>query len=369
MAFPSPTLAELRASIRADILSRLPAVTGILRRSFLDVIGTALAGAVHLLWGFLGWVAKQSIPDTAEGEQLVRWARIFGVERLPASKASGSLAITGTGAAAIPAGTRWRRSDGQEVESAAAAALVAGAAAVAVRAVTAGAAGNAAAGIAYSLVTPVTDIVSGATVSVALTAGADAESDDALQARMLLRIRQPPRGGAAADYRRWAFDAHPDVTRAWARPLGANADSTPARAGVLGTVTVYVMTDDATANGIPTAATATAVRDYIEARRPATADVAVNPPNPDAQELVAAPLALTIDSLTPDTPAIRTAIAAEIADLLRREAEPGGTILLSHIREAISTAEGETDHSLTIPAADVVHAANRIAVPGAITWT
>ena len=78
------------------------------------------------------------------------------------------------------------------------------------------------------------------------------------------------------------------MTRRWVRP----------RAGGLGTVTVYFMTDEATANGIPDAATVTVVNDYIALRRPVTADVTVAAPT-----LV--PLNVTIDMLDPDTPEVR----------------------------------------------------------------
>jgi uncharacterized phage protein gp47/JayE len=48
---------------------------------------------------------------------------------------------------------------------------------------------------------------------------------------------------------------------------------------------------------------------------------------------------------------------------------PGGTILLSHIQEAISTAVGENDHVLIAPVANVVLPANTMATHGVITWT
>ena len=170
------------------------------------------------------------------------------------------------------------------------------------------------------------------------------------------------------------------MTRAWCRPLGANPDSSPVKVGTLGIVVVYFMTDDATATGIPTAATLALVTAYVTAdnRAPVTARIYVNAQGEDAQgdpvePLTASPLDLTINALTPDTPAVRAAIEAEIADLLRREGEPGGTILVSHVREAISTAEGETDHEVTLiegaSPADVTYAANVIPVPGTVTWT
>jgi uncharacterized phage protein gp47/JayE len=54
--------------------------------------------------------------------------------------------------------------------------------------------------------------------------------------------------------------------------------------------------------------------------------------------------------------------------MLLRDAEPGGTILISHIREAISIAAGEVDHVLSAPAANVTHASGQLATFGAITW-
>jgi uncharacterized phage protein gp47/JayE len=67
--------------------------------------------------------------------------------------------------------------------------------------------------------------------------------------------------------------------------------------------------------------------------------------------------------------AVREQVAAELSDLLRREAEPGGTILISHIREAISTAVGEVDHVVVSPVANVAHAPHEMPVTGEITWS
>ena len=70
---------------------------------------------------------------------------------------------------------------------------------------------------------------------------------------------------------------------------------------------------------------------------------------------------------------MRAVVEAELEDLLTREGEVddgsgSGTILLSHIREAISVATGETDHTLTAPAADVTFSLGEIAVMGTVTW-
>jgi len=100
---------------------------------------------------------------------------------------------------------------------------------------------------------------------------------------------------------------------------------------------------------------------YLETLRPLGADVTVEAPVLDALDPEIA--------LTPDDAATRAAVEAEIDDLLRREMSPGGTLLLSHLRAAISAATGETDHTLVSPVADRATAANALLVRGAVTWS
>jgi uncharacterized phage protein gp47/JayE len=70
----------------------------------------------------------------------------------------------------------------------------------------------------------------------------------------------------------------------------------------------------------------------------------------------------------PDTTAVRAAITSSLKDLHEREAGLGDKLLISHIREAISGAAGETDHPLTLPGADVTAATNELLTFGGITW-
>ena len=81
----------------------------------------------------------------------------------------------------------------------------------------------------------------------------------------------------------------------------------------------------------------------------------------------AVPLNFTI-AVTPNTAAVKAAVEAELRDLIRREAVPGGTLLLSHIREAISLAAGETNYTMTAPSADVALTLGQLTTFGAITW-
>jgi uncharacterized phage protein gp47/JayE len=107
---------------------------------------------------------------------------------------------------------------------------------------------------------------------------------------------------------------------------------------------------------IPSGAKVTEVQTYIDARAPVTADV-----------LVVAPVAVNLSpsiTLTPNTAAVQTAVTNELKAYLLRAAEPGATLLISQINEAISLAPGETNHVLTVPAADKTHTINQMPVIG-----
>lgn len=350
MPFNRPTLQEIISRTETDIASRL-GLGPLLARSTLSVIARVLAGAAHHLFGYLDWIARQIMPDTAELEFLERWASIWGIQRKAASFAVGNVTFTGTNGTVIPAGTRLQRSDGAQYDTTADVTVASGTATVSVTAVTAGAAGNAAAAVGLTTVSPLSGVNSGVTVaSGGLTAGADTESDTSLRARLLDRIRQAPQGGASFDYTKWALQVA-GITRAWVYPnyLGA------------GTVGVAVVTDDAVGGPIPSAPVVASVQSYIDNLRPVTAQVTVFAP-------VAKPLNLTI-ALTPNSTTVRTAVAAELSDLLRRDAVPGGTILLSRIREAVSIAAGESDNTVTNPTANFTCATGELATLGTITWS
>ncbi len=349
MPFTRPSLLELIERVDAELATRL-GLGALLRRSVLGAVARVVAGASHQLHGHLDWISDQVFPDTADAEHLERWASIWGVPRKPATHAEGSIVVSGLADTVVPAGARWIRPTGEEYASTAEVILVSGSGVVPIEALEPGAAGNAAEGSVLTVQGVVPGLVASATVAVGgLSGGADAETDAALRERILARIQEPPMGGAAHDYVAWAL-AVPGVTRAWVQPLWEGP----------GTVRVIVVTDDADDGPSPSSSKLLEVAAYIEERRPVTASVTVAAP-----QLV--PLGLTL-TITPDTSDVRAAVEASIEDLLRREAEPGGTLLISHIREAISTAPGEQDHVLTFPTVDVPTFFSELLVPGTITW-
>lgn len=374
MAFIRPTRAEIIARIQADMASQLEGADSLLRRSVLNVLAWVVGTALHLAYGFLDWIWRQRHVTQAEDEYLdTLHGSVWGVARKAASYAGGQVTFAGVNGSIVPTGTLLRRSDSVDYQTTAEGTVAGGTATVAVTAIVAGASGNAAANSTLALVSPIAGIqpASATVVAPGLTGGADQEKDDPYRARILRRIQEPPHGGAGADYVTWALEVE-GVTRAWVYPEAMGP----------GTVTVRFMMDDIRADqqGIPQGTydpgtgiytgDLAAVYGYIDKRdatghsirRPVTAELFVVAPIPVA-------LNLEISGLNPATQAVRDAVEAEMRDLLRREAYPGVTILLSHLREAISIAAGENDHHLVSPIADVAHGVGEIAVMGAITWS
>lgn len=351
MPFNRPALQDLIDRAIADITSRLPGADALVRRSNLYVLSRVHSGAMHELYGELDWLSRQALPDTCADDILLRWANTFlPVPQKAATIAVGQALFLGTNGSTIPAGTVLQRSDGAEYTVDADVPIAAGTATVNVTAMVAGAAGNAAVNTQLALVSPIAGVSAAGTVTAGgLANGFDIESIASVRARLLKRLRQPPQAGTKEDYESWATDVS-GVTRAWCLPKYYGTR----------TVGLCFVTDGAVGGLIPTGATVAAVQAHIDAVRPVTADATVFAPVSD-------PLNFTI-ALTPNTAVVQAAVQAELADLLSREAVPGDTLLLSHIRQAISVAAGETDHVLVAPAANVVSPAGHIATMGAITW-
>jgi uncharacterized phage protein gp47/JayE len=353
MPFDRPTLAELRDRIRRDFNARLPGADALLRQSNLSVIADVLAGLSTLHYGYQIWLSQQLFPDTAETVFLERWASIWGLTRREATAAAGAIAVTGTAGAVVPPGAEFQRLDRVRYQAPDGATLAAdGTATVAVVAEVAGSSGEALAGTGVTTVGALAGVVAQATVAdPGMAGGADAETDAQLRTRLLARIQTPPMGGAASDYVDWALEV-PGVTRVWVAPQEQGP----------GTVVVrFAMDDAAHLNGIPTPADVALVQAHLDEVRPVTAQVIVLAPIPRT-------IAITIATLTPDTPTVRTAVTAELTDTLYRNGAPGAVLYVSWLWEAISLASGERHHRILDPPGDVTLAAGELPILGPITY-
>jgi uncharacterized phage protein gp47/JayE len=350
MAFSRPSLADLIARAASDIEAELPGTDARLRRSNLGAISRMHAAAMQGLYGYLDYISRQILVDQADGDFLVRWATLWAIVRKSASKASGQGSSTGSDGVVVPIGVVLQRADGVLYETTTEKTVASGVVTLDLRASDAGAAGNCSSGTKLAVVEPVAGLSTTVTVGVTgCTGGRDQESDDELRSRVIARMQSPPAGGAAADYMRWAREVA-GVTRAWCYPL----EDGP------GTVSVRFVRDG-DVSIIPNAGQVAEVQAYINPKRPVTATLTVKAPTLLTQ-------AFNI-SVTPDNTSVRTAVQAELADLLQRESSPGGRIFISRIREAVSSGAGESDSTVVSPTADIVPATGQIVTLGTITWS
>ncbi|MEM1046492.1 MAG: baseplate J/gp47 family protein [Pseudomonadota bacterium] len=353
MPFSIPTLLESQRDVRDDVKAHLSDSDATLRASNLRAHADASGGGTHGLYGFLAWIARMVIPDSAEDDYLERWVNIWlPGGRKAASAASGSVTVTGIAGSVVDAGAILRSGGDDYTADTGATVGAGGTVSMTVTAASAGASANRATGDVLQFVGSFSGVDAQAVVAdPGLAGGADIETDTEVKARMVARIQQPPAGGNQYDYVTWALEVE-GCTRAWSR--GA--------IGGVGTQTTFVMFDAVRAsnNGIPEAADLALVQAYIDDLRPTTVreHFALAP--------VAVPLDFTISGLEGDTPAAREAIDEALAAMLFEYAEPGTTITQARILAAVSGAVSGRSYEST--AASVTPAANQIIVPGTVTY-
>ncbi len=346
-SLPQETLQRLRAEIAIAFGSgEAP-----LRFSVEDVLARMIAMASYQMEGYIEYVTRQILPTTCDVEWLPLHAQVWKVDRREAAHAIGAVDFTGTNGSTIPAGTSLRHSNGQEYTLDADVTISGGVGTGDVTAVVSGAAGNAVDGATLTITSPVPGVQSTVIVGEdGLSGGVDIEdAETSWRGRIIARWQTPPHGGNAADYEMWAKEIA-GVTRAWVYP---------SQLGVGSVYLLFVM-DEKVGTIIPSAPEVELVQNHIDVQRPATADAVVAAPTPVALDFEI--------NISPNTLAVRTAIQAELEDLIRRESIPGGTLLLSHIREVISIAIGEHDHALVSPSANVTRDFGDITTIGNITF-
>lgn len=363
MPFPLPTPDELAESQAVEMAAALKALRPDVSPVAIDRAVRSEKGlvAVHVrtdaigLYGthlHLRWWGDQYMPDTAEDEQLVRHASIWGVYRRAATKAVGYAEFTGVSGLALPIGLQLRTPGGALVETSEAGVVsTEGSVTLALVASEGGTAANTAGGATLPIVTALAGLDPQSAVLDAdgLTGGTAEETDESLLDRLLAVIREPGHGGAVSDYPTWVNSAFaPSKVKAIANWAG------------LGSVGVIVAMGTALAPELPTAAELAAIATHLEDLRPVTAEVHVVAYLP-----LVVPFTLAI---TPDTLANRAAAEAALADHFAREAQIGTGMPLSRLSEVISASDGEYAHRIVTPSASIAPAARELPILGAITW-
>jgi len=106
------TAAEVENRAKADVQRELPESNPFLKNSWLNALITSSANRQFDFYTQLEAAIVQNFMDTATGNELERWAAIWGKQRLAATQATGNVVATGTAGGTIPAGTVLTTPDG-----------------------------------------------------------------------------------------------------------------------------------------------------------------------------------------------------------------------------------------------------------------
>lgn len=369
MPWLSRTLKQHVTDAVRAFTANLPGADAALARNNLKPVAKIIGGKTFELERFAAWAADQRFVLTSDVDQLDRHGAEMkpAVPRKEASAARGGVIITAAGAITLATGAVLLRSDGAAFTVDAGIVLAgAGTATVQVTAALAGADG---ATEADAILSASSGLIGSATFAVAeagLGGAGDREQDGAYKARLLFAKAFPEHAGAPPDWLRYTL-AVPGVTRAYIDPLGQGR----------GTVVVYPFFDLTRPNGIPLESDRAAVLAALLVAGPGAA-------LPVVRIAQAVPIDITVQNLTPATPELRQAVAAEIANSFfvnsrvagLSEPHPSMPFLAtpasfsrSWIWQAVANASGEQSHVLVAPATDTALTVGQTAVPGTLSFT
>lgn len=290
MALETPTTAEIRANIVAQLEAALNQTIPLLPKAFNRVLAAAIAGVFVTLFKFGGFSWLQIFvryasdkPTEVNGRTVVpldEWGRLVGVTRTAATKAEMTADVTvDTQIGTLPTGTpSLGESNGFTYLTIGAVALDAPVVSVTIRASAdqaggggAGALGNLEPGAIVSFANPLANVQKNMVITGTVVTAANQESVEAFRQRIQDKFQKRPQGGAYADYELWGEEAAGIIniypyTSEDGGEVNVYAEATPASSG--------------SPDGIPTAAQLQAVQDIIEldqnglaTRRPAGAFV------------------------------------------------------------------------------------------------
>lgn len=211
--------------------------------------------------------------------------------------------------------------------------------------------------------TPITYVETPALVTFpGIKDGTDLETEADLQVRLIDHLQNPNTPFNTAEIRKQLF-AIPGVTRVFVQ------ETTP----LVGQVRVYFMRDN----------DAVAIPDAVEVAAALAKLIAIKPAHtPDASVDVQAPTPITTAftftaaSLVPDTPTMRLAIAAQLADFYKKNTDVGVNIDQDAYRSAIFNTVDQTNGDRVTsfvlsapPAADITITAGQIGQLGTVSFS
>ncbi len=232
------------------------------------VVGGVLAG----VYADQRKIADDAFPQSARREALERHlALYFNGGFNPATPSQGTALFSGVIGTVLPAGTELLyEPSGNTYTTQVTTTLSAATGLVAVQSVVNGQNQNLLQNAPLLFTSPPGGINAQASAFTALSDGRNDESNEEAAQRILNRLRAPPSGGTANDYRTWAQEADPSVT-------DVNVVRYLYGLGTVGVVIAAGTTDiDAAVDAgvpvvrVPSDALVAEVRDYVNAKKPLT---------------------------------------------------------------------------------------------------
>jgi uncharacterized phage protein gp47/JayE len=373
LVFPIPSLETCVQNARSAFAAQLPGLNAWLWPNNIGPTAKVIGGESWNLFNRLDFVGSQAFALFAVGKYLDFHGSEINIIRKTATPAVGNVVITTTAALSVSGNppAQFQRGDGV-IFFASAAASINGAGNLSVPVIgPAALSSNTQAGAPMTIVAGVSGPGASLAPTVAvdsngLSGGNDVEADgppktsdlSTYRGRILFRKRNPPMGGAPADFVVWA-GAVQGVTRVFVEPLFAGP----------GTVRIFPLFDGLFPGGVPDAAHIALVTAPLDLVQPAAASVAVVAATPQ-------PISITIANLNPPTSAAQAAVTAEINDTFQRLGQVAGiaqpnpalpflatpfTFLALWAEQAVANAEGVIGADVTV--ADTVIATASVPVP------
>ena len=361
MPFDRPSLSELVSRATSDIQTRIVGASKLLRRSVLRELAKVQAGANHLLYGVLDYIAKQTFITTADEANLIIHGNEWGINRKKANPAVGNTVATGTNGLVILTESELSDADGKIYTVNEDVTIAASSAILSITAQEAGVDGNQEASVILIFSEPIDGVDSNTTIDAdGLNGGTDIEDIEVWRARQLARKRNAPHGGAENDYAVWMLEVDGN-TRSWVFPLYNGV-------GTIGLAFVR----DGESPITPSEAELAATRAYIiEHEDPITGEIVGAPVTANPGIFMIALTELAIDltiGIFPNTAFVRNAVSAIIDDAWVKYGGPGVTVQLSKLQQDIGRASGLSYFRIVIPAADITAQQTEVHVPGVYTY-
>ncbi len=352
MPFYRPTREEIRRRVQSDFRAAFKNDAVLIQGTIEHAFCEAIVGVSHAAHGRLDQVYRDAFPHLASEPAIIKWAAFYGMFRNRASYATGIMGFNGEGGAEIPTGTIVARTDGAEFRVTEGGTIDEGTIELPVKARVPGAGGNTVAGVEMALQSTLDGVFPAVLVlAPGLSGGADAETAAALRTRLLELLAEPESGGGPGDYIRWA-KLVTGVTRVW------EYGKVPS----IGHVTVLFMRDLDTVGDDPDPFPDDLELATVKAKIREFCPIHLSDETLHVLKPIDLPIELEIELTVEDGQVledVKAAIIKSIQDMLATRihlaaVDGGQTLYRSWISEAISTAPGEKDHKLIVPADDIV---------------